>query len=165
MSELTRSIARGAHGAESDVIMCFDVLRALLRCDAQHCTAAGHALHAPASSGAALHRHDAMRTIYELSEGARVPKRMPFGKHKGKPIADVDAGYRGWLLSQGDVDVYLRRAFEEIPFEGVMETMPFGKHRGKPIAEVPESYRDWLRSQGSVREDLLAAFERCPAAV
>ena len=47
---------------------------------------------------------------WELSEQARVPKVMTFGKHKGMPIADVPADYKAWLLRQPDVDPYLQAA-------------------------------------------------------
>jgi len=35
---------------------------------------------------------------------------MPFGKHKGTPMADVPRDYKAWLLNQPDVDPYLRKA-------------------------------------------------------
>lgn len=54
-------------------------------------------------------------TIEELwlaSEKARAPSLMPFGKHKGVPMAEVPADYKRWLLGQGDIDPYLRKALE-----------------------------------------------------
>jgi exodeoxyribonuclease X len=35
---------------------------------------------------------------------------MPFGKHKGALFADVPSDYKEWLLTQGDIDPYLRKA-------------------------------------------------------
>lgn len=54
-------------------------------------------------------------TIEELwlaSEKARAPSLMPFGKHKGVPMTEVPADYKRWLLGQGDIDPYLRKALE-----------------------------------------------------
>lgn len=48
--------------------------------------------------------------LWLLSEEARVPKTMPFGKHKGEAIDDVPTDYKQWLLRQPNVDEYLRRA-------------------------------------------------------
>lgn len=48
--------------------------------------------------------------LHALSEIARIPTHMPFGKHKGVPIAEVPRDYKRWLLGQPDVDPYLVRA-------------------------------------------------------
>ena len=48
--------------------------------------------------------------LYAESEKARTPKTMPFGKHKGILLADVPSDYKQWLLTQGDIDPYLRKA-------------------------------------------------------
>lgn len=48
--------------------------------------------------------------VHEASERARVPKVMPFGKHKGVAIDKVPADYKAWLLGQPDVDEYLAKA-------------------------------------------------------
>lgn len=56
-------------------------------------------------------------TFYELwrhSEAARVPRTMQHGVYKGALIADVPADYRRRLLSQSDLDPYLRRALEAV---------------------------------------------------
>ena len=50
--------------------------------------------------------------LYTKSEKARIPTNMPFGKHKGTLLADVPSDYKQWLLTQGDIDPYLRKAFE-----------------------------------------------------
>jgi len=49
-------------------------------------------------------------TLWQVSEVARVPTVMTFGKHKGMAIRDVPADYKRWLLSQPDVDPYLAQA-------------------------------------------------------
>lgn len=48
--------------------------------------------------------------LWEVSETARVPTVMPFGKHKGDLISSVPADYKQWLLRQDDVDPYLVKA-------------------------------------------------------
>ncbi|HBZ18829.1 MAG TPA: DNA polymerase III subunit epsilon, partial [Betaproteobacteria bacterium] len=35
---------------------------------------------------------------------------MPFGKHKGSLLSDMPRDYKEWLLKQGDIDPYLRKA-------------------------------------------------------
>ncbi|WP_454744067.1 putative quorum-sensing-regulated virulence factor [Cupriavidus necator] len=51
--------------------------------------------------------------LWEISEIARIPEFMPFGKHKGRPIADVPRDYWGWYFEQADVDPYVVRAYRE----------------------------------------------------
>lgn len=48
--------------------------------------------------------------LWELSEVARVPKYMTFGKHKDMLVTNVPSGYKKWLLGQPDVDEYLQVA-------------------------------------------------------
>ena len=48
--------------------------------------------------------------VWKLSEIARVPTVMMFGKHKGTPIREVPNDYKQWLLRQPDVDPYLATA-------------------------------------------------------
>lgn len=48
--------------------------------------------------------------LYTESEKARVPTTMPFGKHKGLMLGDLPSDYKQWLLGQGDIDPYLRKA-------------------------------------------------------
>jgi exodeoxyribonuclease X len=48
--------------------------------------------------------------LYAESEKARIPTTMPFGKHKGLLLADLPSDYKLWLLGQGDIDPYLRKA-------------------------------------------------------
>jgi len=50
--------------------------------------------------------------LYGESEKARIPTTMPFGKHKGLLLADLPSNYKLWLLGQGDIDSYLRKALE-----------------------------------------------------
>jgi len=50
--------------------------------------------------------------LYCESEKARIPTTMPFGKHKGMSLTDIPNDYKQWLLGQGDIDSYLRKALE-----------------------------------------------------
>jgi exodeoxyribonuclease X len=83
-----------AHGAATDVIVCRSVLRAMLGTEKVKDYVGDGGL----------------ERLWKLSEVARVPNVMPFGKHKGLPIAQVPRDYVAWLLDQPDVDPYLRKA-------------------------------------------------------
>jgi len=48
--------------------------------------------------------------LWEISEDARVPTVISFGKHKGTPIADLPNDYKRWLLNQTDLDPFVRKA-------------------------------------------------------
>lgn len=50
--------------------------------------------------------------LWTVSEQARIPSHMTFGKHKGVAIADIPRDYKTWLLNQDNVDAYLRKALE-----------------------------------------------------
>lgn len=45
--------------------------------------------------------------LWDLSEKARIPTKIGFGKHKGMAIGDLPRDYVGWLLRQTDLDPYL----------------------------------------------------------
>lgn len=51
--------------------------------------------------------------LWRISESARIPSVMPFGKHKGLPIKDVPNDYIQWLLKQPDNDHYLIKALTQ----------------------------------------------------
>jgi len=51
-----------------------------------------------------------MEQLWTLSEEARIPSVMPFGKHKGELITDVPMDYKRWLLNQDNIDSYLKSA-------------------------------------------------------
>jgi exodeoxyribonuclease X len=84
-------LTRGAHGARDDVNMNFLLLGHIVK--RLKCTS--------------------METLYAESEAARIPKTMPFGKHKGLPIAAVPHDYRMWYRRQKDPppDPYLLKAW------------------------------------------------------
>jgi exodeoxyribonuclease X len=48
--------------------------------------------------------------LWELSEEARIPSIINFGKHKGAAIADLPSDYKRWLLGQADLDPFVRIA-------------------------------------------------------
>ena len=50
--------------------------------------------------------------LWAVSEQARIPSHMTFGKHKGIAITDIPRDYKTWLLNQDNVDAYLRKALE-----------------------------------------------------
>ena len=53
-----------------------------------------------------------LQSLYLFSEQARIPTRMPYGKHKHTLIKDIPADYVVWLLKQDDLDPYLRKALK-----------------------------------------------------
>lgn len=59
-----------------------------------------------------------IETVLELMNEKHVLRSMPFGKHKGKPLKEVPAGYIRWLnengaLSKSD-NAELKKGFEEL---------------------------------------------------
>ena len=53
-----------------------------------------------------------MNSLYQMSEIARIPKRINFGKHRGALIKDLEPSYVSWLLKQPDLDPYLAKALK-----------------------------------------------------
>ena len=51
-------------------------------------------------------------SLWEMSEKARVPTIMPFGKHKGELISALPADYKRWALRLDNITGYLRKALE-----------------------------------------------------
>lgn len=52
--------------------------------------------------------------LYALSEDARIPDRMHFGKHRGTLLTELDPGYIKWLRKQDNVDLYLMKALDRL---------------------------------------------------
>ncbi|WP_346395205.1 3'-5' exonuclease [Pseudomonas syringae] len=48
--------------------------------------------------------------LWELSEDARIPTVISFGKHKGMEISKLPGDYKRWLLSQAELDPFVRKA-------------------------------------------------------
>lgn len=79
-----------AHGALLDIENCYHLFGVIVK----------------------IHKFKAWEEVWKFSEEARVPIKMPFGKHRGEKIADMPRSYKNWLLGQPDVDPYLRVALE-----------------------------------------------------
>ena len=88
--ELARKHLRHAHNAKADIYFTGVILKTLVE---------------------QLGIKD-MNSLYIMSETARIPKYITFGKHKGAAIKDLDPSYVTWLLRQDDLDPYLRKAIE-----------------------------------------------------
>lgn len=86
--ELARKHLRHAHNAKADIYFTGVILKTLVE---------------------QLGIKD-MNSLFIMSESARIPKYITFGKHKGTAIKDLDSGYVSWLLKQPDLDPYLRKA-------------------------------------------------------
>ena len=85
-----RDQLRNAHSALADVWICSKIVGQIIE-----------KLH-PSSLDA----------FWEMSEKARIPTIMPFGKHKGEAINLVPSDYKQWMLRQDNVSPYLRKALE-----------------------------------------------------
>ena len=90
--ELARKHLRHAHNAKADIYFTGVILKTLVE---------------------QLGIKD-MNSLFIMSETARIPKYITFGKHKGTAIKDLDSGYVSWLLKQPDLDPYLRKAIEVV---------------------------------------------------
>lgn len=91
-----RDMVRNAHSALPDVINCVIVTRFLVEIIRE--------VH-----GIAI---DSWDTLWRVSEEARVPEILTFGKHKGEHMRDVPRSYKQWLLRQDDLDPYVRQSIE-----------------------------------------------------
>ena len=95
---MARDLVKNAHNAAADVGLCQRLLAALW-------DAAGR----PAT----------WEQFWLISEKARVPTVFTFGKHQGKPIAEIrrsDPSYISWCLSKCDIvtgDPYWQKALTQ----------------------------------------------------
>lgn len=87
----TRTELRSAHSAEADIDFCDTLLQTIM----------------------AVAKVRNLDMLWELSEEARIPKKMTFGKFAGQPISAVDRGYANWYRGQPDTDPYLIAAFRQ----------------------------------------------------
>ncbi len=88
-NEATRTKLKNAHSAAADILLCYDIL-------------------IPLMEKLDIHSLD---QLYAVSEDARIPRIMQFGKHKGQPISEVPKGYRDWYRRQEETDPYVLMAF------------------------------------------------------
>lgn len=89
-SEKAREMLKGAHRADADIILTANILMHIIyKLNIQ-----------------------SIEELFEVSEDARIPRVINFGKHRGTKIIDLPADYVQWLLKQTDLDPYLRKALE-----------------------------------------------------
>lgn len=94
--DIARERLKDAHSADADVINCQLILAEMLNTLTE-------------SGGVVAD----IEHLWTISERARVPKIMRFGKHKGQRIAEVPRAYASWYERQEDTDPYLLQAFRE----------------------------------------------------
>jgi hypothetical protein len=61
---------------------------------------------------------------------------MPFGKHRGKQLSELPAGYLAWLLTLPDLNAWLRQALEQEAVRRGMGEYVDESDRGSAIALV-----------------------------
>lgn len=90
--DIAKKNLKHAHGARYDIWFTFLILKSM--CEKFHI--------------------NHMEQLYDISEKARKPKTMTFGKHKGVALNDLPKDYIEWLLKQPDLDPYLKMALDEL---------------------------------------------------
>jgi len=90
-----RELLENAHAADADVNFLSDIILP--------------EIYAKAFDG----KEPTPAALWKLSEVARIPTTMPFGKHRGDLIVDLPRSYRTWILKQTDFDPYLVEAVEK----------------------------------------------------
>ncbi|MCL4428386.1 MAG: DUF3820 family protein [Deltaproteobacteria bacterium] len=91
-----REFLAGRHNALTDAKLCLNILRLILKEKPEL---------------------NSWGSIWRFSEESRIPRVMPFGKHKGTPIKDVPQDYKDWLKGQADIDEYLLIALNGVDVE------------------------------------------------
>lgn len=85
-------ILRNAHDALADVKICHQILLAIME-------------------EKNIYK---MEDLYDFSEICRIPRVMPYGKHKGLEISKLPIDYVHWLLFKSDIkDEYLKAALQK----------------------------------------------------
>lgn len=90
-----RDMVKNAHSALPDVLNCLIVLVHLIKV-------------IEGEQGMI----DSWASLWGVSEEARIPEILTFGKHKGDHMRDVPRSYKQWLLRQDDLDPYVRLSIE-----------------------------------------------------
>lgn len=88
------ALLRNAHAALDDVKNCHRLLAKIIE-------ALTETLGSPVAG---------WEELWLLSEDARIPTYIGFGKHKGMAISDLPSDYKRWLLNQTDLDPFVRKA-------------------------------------------------------
>ena len=91
-SEKARERVRNAHNAKADILLTAVILKKI--CEKL-----------------AIRN---MASLYQMSEIARIPQNMTFGKHRGTAIKDLPNDYVTWLIKQPDLDPYLEKALQKV---------------------------------------------------
>lgn len=100
--ERAKERLQSAHSAKADVENCSTIVSMIVKT----CEARG----IPVSN---------WHEMYAFSEECRIPMYMPFSqKFKGRPVSEVDNGFRDWYRKQTNQDKYILAAFDRYPFEG-----------------------------------------------
>lgn len=86
----TRQMLRNAHNAQTDILLTAKLLAHIVK--SQNITS--------------------VEQLWQLSQLARIPKTMPFGKYRGQPLETVPIDYIQWLLRQDNLEPNLREALE-----------------------------------------------------
>ena len=94
-SEATH-LLRNAHAALDDVKNCRRLLVAILN-------------QLESNLGRPV---ESWEELWSISEDARIPTIIGFGKHKGMAFTDLPGDYRAWLMRQPDLDPFVRKALE-----------------------------------------------------
>ncbi|AXY60624.1 putative quorum-sensing-regulated virulence factor [Acinetobacter sp. WCHAc010052] len=89
-SAKARDMIKKAHRADMDIILTANILM--------------HVVHQL--------KINSIEELFAASEDARIPRVINFGKHRGTPVQDLPQDYVQWLMKQGDLDQYLRKALE-----------------------------------------------------
>lgn len=90
-SDKARELLKAAHRADADIILTANILMHIIKNT----------------------NVQTIEELYVLSEEAKVPKTMPFGKHKGVAIQDLPKDYVMWLRKQNELDPYLSDALNK----------------------------------------------------
>lgn len=93
-----REMLKNAHSALADVLVCKIILTYLLKI---------------INEAHDSEENPTIEELWKLSENARIPTIMPFGKHKGVEITELPLDYVRWCLRQVDFDPYLVKALKK----------------------------------------------------
>ena len=93
--DVARETLQNAHSAVSDTMNCRAILIAIIN---------------------KLNESGQIETwedLWLISEHARIPTVMAFGKHKGTLIKDLPRDYVQWMMKQSDMDLYVIQAVRQ----------------------------------------------------
>lgn len=109
--EEARHLLQDAHSAVQDIILTLLIFRRTIT--------------ALCESGALPH-DPTWDDIYQQSELGRIPKTMPFGKHRGTPLNEVPHDYIQWALGNiADMDPYLKKGLKKVLASQDVETSTY----------------------------------------